>query len=96
MSNAEPTHPPAQKHRTDVGNNIPLVWLYALAIIGLGLGVVISAISTYQADVSYDPTGALLWQGIGVQLMNGGTIFLVGGMVAHAINWQVGRSGQRR
>lgn len=90
------TTPPAQLHRVDIGNNPPLVSLYALGGLGLVIGNLIVFFVPASTGNSSDATGNLIWSVLGNGLVTGGLMFLTGALVAHAINWQIGRSGARR
>ncbi|MEP6482591.1 MAG: hypothetical protein ABJA94_11350 [Rhodoglobus sp.] len=91
-----PQDTPANKHKVDVGNNMPLASLYILGAAGLVIGNIIVAITAAVATSSAGASGSLFWATIGNGLANGGLLFFVGALVAHAINWQIGRSGSRR
>ena len=91
-----PQDTPANKHKVDVGNNLPLAWLYVLGVTGLVIGNIVVAITTAVATSASDPSVSLVWMAIGSGLANGGLLFFVGALVAHSINWQIGRSGPRR
>lgn len=91
-----PQDTPANKHKVDVGNNMPLVSLYILGGAGLVSGNIIVAVTTAGATSTAAASGSLFWMTIGNGLANGGLLFFAGALVAHAINWQIGRSGLRR
>lgn len=88
--------PEANKHKVDIGNNPALFALYVLGSIGIVLGVVIAAIAAGYAVTEYDPTDATRWGAIGGSFANGGVILFALALGAHAVNWQIGRSGLRR
>jgi hypothetical protein len=81
-------------HKADIGNNLALVTLYGLAIGALIVGVMIVGFASAQVNESYDPSGALAWQAIGAALLNAGFLLVTGALVAHAVNWQIGRSAK--
>ncbi len=85
----------SEHHIAEVGNNLALVSLYLVGGGGTGLGILVFGIATAMADSAYDPSGALAWQGAGGFLVGVGVFFLAGALVAHAINWQIGRSASR-
>ena len=95
MSIDEPTSTPANRHRVDIGNNMALVGLYVAGIGALVLGLVTLGISSALVGSASDPSNALVWQTLGALTTNAGGLLFTGALVAHAVNWQIGRSSGR-
>jgi hypothetical protein len=79
-----------------VTKNTPLTMLYtigALAIVGGAIiAIAASANAVSAGDLISGPsvsTVAMAWQVIGNGLVSLGALALIGGAVAHAINWQI-------
>ena len=87
----EPT--PANKHHVDVGNNPALSVLYGLGGVLLGAGLLILAIATGLASSISGPGDSPAWQALGGLATSAGGLLVTGGLVSHAINWQIGRIG---
>jgi hypothetical protein len=79
-----------------VTKNTPLSLLYAIGSLAVIGGAIISIAATMNtstvttfADESVISTVAVAWQVIGNGLIGLGALSLIGGAVAHAINWQI-------
>jgi hypothetical protein len=62
-----------------------LLWGGISAIAGLAI-TIISVLNSANID---SPASALAWVSIGLGLLGIGVLALIGGAVAHAINWQI-------
>jgi hypothetical protein len=89
------TTTPANLHKVDIGNNPALAWLYILGGSGLVAGNIIVGVNTAVATSSGVAADTAFWGIIGNSLGTGGLLFLVGALVSHAVNWQIGRSLNR-
>ena len=80
-----------EQHKVDIGNNPALIALYGLGGSAAGLGLLTVIISSALLPAALDPTGALAWQSLGSATTAFGFTGLIAAMVAHAVNWQIGR-----
>ena len=86
------TNVSTRKHAVEVGENTALNALYVIGGLGIALGVLVLGLASHSVTVDSDPSGALAWQAIGGLVLNFSGLTFIGGLVAHAINWQIGRS----
>ncbi|MGJ4843913.1 hypothetical protein [Leifsonia sp. Le1] len=73
-----------------VAENQPLHYLYILGTIGIIGGLAIAVIAAFNMS-SYGGvnSAAVAWATIGGGVASLGTLAVIGGAVAHAINWQI-------
>lgn len=72
----------------EVRNNTPLLTMYVVGIIGVAVGLILMFVGIGSAS-SVDPSGALAWEFWGGGLITFGALLLIGGAIAHAVNWQI-------
>lgn len=83
-------------HQVEVKDNPVLGALYTIGLILVGLGLIVVFVAFSKSISAFNTSGSYAWIALGAAAANLGGLMLVGGLVAHAINWKIGRSAGRR
>jgi pheromone shutdown protein TraB len=73
----------------NVVQNSALHYLYILGGLALGIAAIVALIAVFTVGGGIDTTALMTWLVIAGGLANLGVLALIGGGVAHAINWQI-------